>query len=89
MQRIPAVKRGNAEGRPTAPRQRFFTDEVLDDRLAAVLRAKSPAERLAIAFHMWAFARDLIWRTAARQHPEWSEEKLARHVAGRMSHGAV
>lgn len=67
---------------------RRFTDEILSDELAAVLRAKTPAERLAMAFEMWRFARELIERTARRQHPEWSEEELRMHVSARMSHGA-
>ncbi len=68
---------------------RTFTDEVLDDRMAAILRSKTPAQRLAIAFDMWPFARITIRRNLARQHPEWSEAELVREVARRMSHGAV
>jgi hypothetical protein len=72
---------------PTGGSQRTFTDEVLDDRMAAILRSKTPAERLAIAFGMWSFARQLIRQTAARQHPEWTGQELDRHVAQRMAHG--
>ena len=68
--------------------RRTFTDEVLSDSLAAILRTKTPAERLAMALGSWRFLRDLIRRTAAQQHPEWSEAELDRHVARRMSHGA-
>ena len=66
---------------------RRFTDEVVCDEMAAILRAKTPAERLTIAFGMWRFARDLIRRVAAKQHPDWSDEYLDRHVAERMSRG--
>ncbi len=69
--------------------QRTFTDEVLSDAMAAILRAKTPAERLAISFGMWAFARQLIQRTSRASHPEWTDAELDRHVARRMSHGAV
>lgn len=72
-----------------ATSKRAFTDEVLDERMVAILRSKTPAERLEMAFAMWRFARDLIRRTAAREHPEWTEDELTRHVAQRMSHGAV
>jgi Rv0078B-related antitoxin len=68
---------------------RTFTDEVLDDRMAAILRTKTPAQRLAIAFDLWSFARMTIRRNLGRQHPEWSEAELVREVARRMSHGAV
>lgn len=69
--------------------KRTFTDEVLSDEMAAILRAKTPAERLQIAFSMWSFAQQIIRRTARAEHPEWSEAELDRHVANRMSHGAV
>lgn len=68
--------------------QRRFTDEVLSDEMAAILRAKSPAERLAIANGMWRSARQLIEHTARAKHPEWSDAELRAHVAHRMSHGA-
>jgi hypothetical protein len=68
---------------------RTFTDVVLDDKMAAILRNKSPAERLASAFSMWRFARDTIRRNVARQHPGWSAAEVDREVARRMSHGAV
>jgi hypothetical protein len=69
-------------------RRRAFTDEVLGEPMAAILRTKTPAERLAMALQSWTFLRDLIRRTAALQHPEWSQAELDRHVAGRMLHGA-
>lgn len=69
--------------------QRTFTDEVLDDRTAAILRAKTPAERLAIAFGLWRFARQLILANIEHQHPDWVPERVRLEVARRMSHGAV
>lgn len=73
----------------SATTQRRFTDEILSDEMAAVLRAKTPAERLAIAFGMWRFARQLIERTARTQHPEWNDADVQSQVSRRMSHGAV
>ncbi len=69
--------------------RRAFNEEVLDDRMAAILRTKSPAERLAIAFGMWRFARDTLRRNIAREHPDWSDAEVAQQVARRISHGAV
>jgi hypothetical protein len=66
-----------------------FADDVLDDAMAAVLRTKTPAERLEIAFRLWAFARDTIRETLRRGHPDWTEAHLTRQVARRMSHGAI
>ncbi len=68
--------------------QRTFTDEVLDDRTAAILRAKTPAERLAIASGLWEFVAATVRDMARAQHSDWSATELARHVASRMSHGA-
>ena len=70
----------------TTPTRRF-TDEVLSDEMAEILRAKTPAERLRMALQSWTFLRDLIRRTAAQQHPDWTEQELDRHVAQRMSSG--
>jgi hypothetical protein len=73
----------------STPTQRTFKDEILSDAMAAILRTKTPAERLAIAFRMWSFARQMVLRIAHAKHPEWSEAELEHYVARRMSHGAV
>jgi hypothetical protein len=62
--------------------------EVVDDAMAAVLRRKTEAERLGIAFGMWAFARDMIARRVRSDCPDLTEEQVGQIVAGRMSHGA-
>jgi pyruvoyl-dependent arginine decarboxylase (PvlArgDC) len=72
-----------------ASRERTFTDEVLDDRLAAILRTKTPAQRLAMAFGMWRLARQMIRAGLVAEHSDWSEAQITREVARRMSHGAV
>ena len=63
--------------------------EMLDEAMVAVLRAKTPAERLAIANGMWRSARRMIEAMLRREHPDWSAEDLQRAVATRMSHGTV
>ncbi len=63
--------------------------EVLSDRMAAVLREKSPAERLSIAHGMWKHARQMILSILRAEHPEWSEEEINQETARRLSHGAV
>lgn len=60
-----------------------------DDEMAALLRSKTPAERLQIASGMWRFARDLIVGVIGKDHPEWSEEQIREEAARRLSHGAV
>jgi hypothetical protein len=66
-----------------------FTDDVIDDAMAEVLRMKEPAERLEIAFGLWRFARDLLRQNIRREHPEWDDDEVNGQVARRMSHGAV
>ena len=68
---------------------RRFTDEVLSDEMAAILRSKTPAERLAIPFGMWRSAWQMIYHSSKQLHPEWSDEEVKRHTIRRMSHGAV
>ena len=63
--------------------------ESMDDEMAAVLRSKTPAERLQIAAGMWRFARDLIVGVLKREHPEWDDERIRKEAARRLSHGAV
>lgn len=63
--------------------------EVLDEDMARVLRAKTGADRLAIASAMFASARRMLISHLTDQHPGWSEEEIIREAARRLSHGAV
>ena len=63
--------------------------EVVDDRMAEVLRDKTPAERIRIGFSLWTSARNMLTAHLKSTHPEWNEDRLNREVSGRLSHGAV
>jgi hypothetical protein len=63
--------------------------EIVDDRVVEILRRKAPEERLAIADGMWQFSREMVAAIIAREHADWSPERIQREVARRMSHGAV
>jgi len=63
--------------------------EMLDDAMVAVLRTKTPAERLAISNGMWRSARRMIEAILRNEHPDWSDAALQREIASRMSHGTV
>jgi Rv0078B-related antitoxin len=63
--------------------------EVVDDETAAVLRGKTGAERLAMAFAMFESARRMLLSHLAAEHPDWSIEQVTREAARRLSHGAV
>lgn len=63
--------------------------EVVSEDMAAVLRTKTGAERLAIANSMFRSARRMLMNHLRAEHPDWDEGTLALEVARRLSHGAV
>lgn len=63
--------------------------DVIDDRMAAVLREKTELERLQIGFEMWRSAQSMIRAIVTAEHPDWTRGEVDRQVAKRMSHGAV
>jgi len=70
--------------KPLAP----LSIELLDEATVAVLRGKTPAERLAIAF---ACNRTMRLRLAGHfktRHPDWTPEQVQAEVARRMQGGA-
>lgn len=69
--------------------QRQLRIETPDDAMCEVLRRKTEGERLAIAFRMWTFARDMIHANLRQEHPDWSPEQIERQAARRLSHGTV
>lgn len=70
-------------------RRALVSSEMMDREMIEIIRAKNPAERLAIAFGMWRSARRMIESILRTQHPEWTGEAIDREIARRMSHGAV
>jgi hypothetical protein len=60
--------------------------EAMDPRMAAIMRAKTGAERLRIANAMFASARRMILNHLRAEHPDWDERLLQEAVAGRLSH---
>lgn len=63
--------------------------EVIDDEMARLFASKSGAERLAIASGMFAAARTMLLAHLGAEHPEWSDERIRREAARRLSHGSV
>jgi Rv0078B-related antitoxin len=61
--------------------------EIMDEDVARVLRTKTGAERLQIAFGMYSSARRMLTRFLTTEHPEWSEEQVREEVGRRLSHG--
>lgn len=63
--------------------------EMMDDAMADVLRAKSPAERLAIANGLWRSASRMIEAILRAERPDWTDDAIRREVARRMSYGVL
>jgi hypothetical protein len=63
--------------------------EPLDPVMVEVLRKKTGAERLAIAFGMFTMAREMLTASLRARHPDWTDDQVRREVAHRLSHGAV
>ncbi|NOT01396.1 MAG: hypothetical protein HOP29_12295 [Phycisphaerales bacterium] len=63
--------------------------EVMDDATAEMLRAKTGAERIAMADAFFRFARDGIRIRLREEHPDWDDARVNAEVARRLSHGAV
>jgi hypothetical protein len=62
--------------------------EVVDDRVAEVLRTKTPAERLRIGFNIWSSARRMLLAHIGHIHPEWSQKEVNDEVVERLLHGS-
>jgi hypothetical protein len=59
--------------------------ECVDEEMAAILRAKTPAERLAVAFEMWRSARAMLVSVLRSEHPDWLDEQIEAEVARRLN----
>jgi len=62
--------------------------EVVDERVAAVLRTKTPQERIALCLEASRLVRQVVAAGVRARHPEWSEAEVARETARRILHGS-
>ena len=62
--------------------------EVLDRAYAAILAAKSPAERVGMVAEAHQTARMLAAAGVRYLHPDWTELQVQTEVTKRMTHGA-
>jgi hypothetical protein len=82
------VKEGSERDEEVNKIQRLrATIEVVDPDMAAVLKDKTEAERLAIGWGMWRSARDMMCHLLRAEHRDWSEQEIQREVARRLAHG--
>ena len=59
--------------------------EVVDDDVAAILRTKTPGERMMIVAEAWEFAEIWIRAAVRHQNPAWSDEQVEAEVCRRMA----
>lgn len=57
--------------------------EVIDDDIAAMLRSKTPAQRLAATHSMWRQARERLLALLHHQHPDWNEDLVRAEIRRR------
>jgi len=74
-----------------SPRRRRRLDprnvEIVDKDVARILRTKTGAERLRIAFGMYESARKMLTSMLTTDHPDWNEDEVRAEVNKRLSHG--
>jgi hypothetical protein len=63
--------------------------EIVDPDMAAVLRTKTPAEKIAMVGAAHRTARMLIETSVRRQHPDWDSQAISREVAKRLLRGTT
>ena len=58
--------------------------ETMDPMMVEVMRNKTPAQRLAIAFRMWESARTVVAESVRKMHRDWSDDEVEEEIAARM-----
>jgi len=61
--------------------------EIVDVDVARILRTKTGAERLNIAFEMFDSTWSMLTSMLTADHPDWSEPEIRGEVIRRLSHG--
>lgn len=61
--------------------------EVVDDKVAEIMRAKSGPERLSMVWDAWTFFEKTIRVRLKASHPEWTEEQILKEILRRVTYG--
>ncbi len=63
--------------------------EVVDPEIAAILRKKPPAERIAMIFAANRTMRLVIEGRLRTDHPDWNDEQIQSEIARRFTRGTT
>ncbi len=63
--------------------------EVMDDAMADLLRAKTPAQCVQMMGAAHRAARGMIEASVRREHPGWDDAAVAREATGRLARGTT
>ena len=63
--------------------------EAMEPEMVRVMRDKTPAQRLQVAYGLWESSRSMLLSHLSHSHRDWTPERVRLEVARRMSHGAV
>ncbi|MBW7942815.1 MAG: hypothetical protein H3C64_10605, partial [Candidatus Kuenenia stuttgartiensis] len=61
--------------------------EVVDDKVAEILRGKTGMERLQIVWDLWTYFQKSLRAYLKNLHPEWTDEELQKEIIRRMTRG--
>jgi len=77
--------------KPKSPRRSVDPNriEVVDDAVIEILRTKTPAELLAMAFAANRTVRMVIAGALRTDHPDWDDKAIQAEVARRMLNGTT
>jgi ABC-type transport system involved in cytochrome bd biosynthesis fused ATPase/permease subunit len=62
--------------------------EVVDDKVAEILKTKSGMERLNMVWEAWTFFDKTVKAYLKNRHPEWTDEQIQKEIIRRVSLGS-
>lgn len=62
--------------------------EVIDDKVAEIMKTKSGMERLNMVWDAWAFFEKRIKVYLKNMHPKWTEEQIRKEIVKRVTYGS-
>ena len=61
--------------------------EVVDDKVAEILKKKTGQERLKMVWDSWVYFNERLRTYLKSNHPEWTDEELRKEIIRRMTYG--